>query len=43
MLSERAHRQIGRLLDEAEATISQSDWALAQDRSQNVTSATEIS
>ena len=36
-------RQIDRLLDEAEAAISQSDWALAQDRSQNVPSATAIS
>ena len=43
MVSERAQRQIDRLLDEAEAAISQSDWALAQDRSQNVPSATAIS
>ena len=36
MASERVQRQIDRLLDEAEAAISQSDWTLARDRSQNV-------
>ena len=36
MASERVQRQIDRLLDEAEVGISQSDWALARDRSQNV-------
>ena len=36
MASERVQRQIDRLLDEAEAAISQSDWALARDHSQNV-------
>ena len=36
MVSDRVQRQIDRLLDEAEAAITQSDWALARDRSQNV-------
>ncbi len=36
MASERVQRQIDRLLDEAEAAISRSDWAAVRDRTQNV-------
>ena len=36
MPSERVQRQIDRLLDEAEAAVSESNWTLARDRAQNV-------
>jgi|ETN07SMinimDraft_1059922.scaffolds.fasta_scaffold04851_5 hypothetical protein len=36
MVSERVQRQIDRLLDEAEAAIAISDWAIVGDRARNV-------
>ena len=36
MVSDRVQRQIDRLLDEAEAAISVSDWATVGDRARNV-------
>src|SRR5438128_1920420 len=36
ILSERIQRQVDRLLDEAEAAIGRSDWAVVRDRAQNV-------
>ena len=36
MASERVQKQIDRLLDEAEAAIAISDWAVVGDRARNV-------
>ncbi len=36
MASERVQRQIDRLLDEAEAAITQRSWTLARDHAQSV-------
>ena len=36
MASERVQRQIDRLLDEAEAAITQHDWGVVRDRAESV-------